>query len=243
MITCRTDLKSYCLRKLGAPALQINVTPDQIEDRIDDALMVYWEHHHEGSYRDFVMVSVTPEVYSTRQVTLDPWVYSVLNILMLDSANSAINLEYASVMQTYGSLITANGGLVNYTVASSYLSTVKELLGYRPLLRFNQRHNIVHIDSSLDVYPVGAIMAFEVYRFSDPETYRETWSDGWLRDYTTALIKRQWGQNMLKYNGFQLPSGITLDGRAIYEDALRDIEILEQKLFSSEILPPDFMVG
>lgn len=244
MITCRTDLKNYCLRKLGAPALQINVTPEQIEDRIDDALKRYWEFHHEGSYRDFIMHKITQENLDTKSITVDEWVYSVLNVMMLGSTFSNLNLEYQSIMQTYGTKLNTFGdGLVNYTVAESYLQMVRDFFGSHPMLRFNQRHNIVHIDSSLLAYSVNDILVLEVYRFSDPNKYRETWDDWWLKDYATALIKKQWGQNMSKYIGFQLPSGITLDGSGIFQDALREIEDLENKLFSSETLPPDFMIG
>jgi hypothetical protein len=95
----------------------------------------------------------------------------------------------------------------------------------------------------MDPFKAGDYLVLEVYRFSDPNTYRQTWNDLWLKEYTTALIKKQWGQNMLKYSGFTLPSGITLNGRDIYQDALTEIEQLEADLFSKESTPPDFFVG
>jgi hypothetical protein len=125
----------------------------------------------------------------------------------------------------------------------SYIGMINDLFLRSPQISFNQRHGIVRIASSLDDYELGDFLVFEVYRLTNPSTYRETYNSWWLKEYTTALIKRQWGQNMLKYSGFTLPSGITLNGREIYQDALLDIEKLEADLFSKATMPPDFFMG
>jgi hypothetical protein len=240
---CREDLKNYCLRSLGAPVIKINVTPEQIEDRIDDALSMYWEFHHEGSYRDFIMHPLSQQDLTTRQIHLDPWVYGVLRIVCIGGMESDVNLEYVSLMQNIGTQVVVWGeGLANYTVSMSYLSLVNDFFNREKVISFNQKRNLVQIDSEMNNYKVNDILVLEVYRFCDPQLYRETWNDSWLKDYATALIKRQWGQNMLKYDGFQLPSGITLNGRAIYQDALTEIADLETKLHNQETLPPDFFM-
>lgn len=249
-LNCREDLKNYALRKLGYPALQINVTPDQIEDRIDDALSSYWEWHHEGSHIDFVSRPLTQTEIDNKEFVLDDWVYQVLGVMMLGGAYSQFNLEYASFMQSLGTQfvvmsggIPPGAGLASYTVSMSYLSMVRDFFSPELRIHFNQNHNKVYIHSDLNDFKAGDYLVLEVYRFSDPNTYRETWNDWWLKDYTTALIKKQWGQNMLKYSGFQMPSGITLNGRDIYQDALTEIQDLETKLISYESTPPDFFVG
>lgn len=240
---CREDLKNYCLRSLGAPVLQINVTPDQIEDRIDEALAIYWEFHHEGSYRDYIMHPLSEQDLTSRIIPLDPWVYSVLRVVGLGGPDTGLNLEYQSLMQNIGNQVVVWGeGLVNYTVSMSWLSLVNDFFNREKIISFNQTRNAIQIDSELSQYSVGDIIVFEVYRFCDPLSYRETWDSSWLKSYATALIKRQWGQNMIKYDGFQLPSGITLNGRAIYQDALADIQDLETKLQNQETLPTDFFV-
>jgi hypothetical protein len=240
---CREDLKNYCLRSLGAPVIQINVTPDQIDDRIDDALAVYWEFHHEGSYRDYIMHTLSEQEMITRMIPVDPWVYSVLRIVRIGGVETEMNLEYMSLMQNIGTQVIVWGeGLVNYTVSMSYLSLVNDFFNREKVISFNQKRDVVQIESEMNGYRAGDILVLEVYRFCDPNRYRETWNDWWLASYATALIKKQWGQNMLKYDGFQLPSGITLNGRAIYQDALADIVDLETKLHNQEILPTDFFV-
>lgn len=249
-ITCREDLKNYCLRKLGYPALQINVTPEQIEDRIDDAIEVYWEFHHEGSYLDFVSRPLTQQEIDTKEFEVGEWVYQVLGVMMLGNEYSDFNLEYQAFMQNLGTQFMImgdgyppGGGLSSYTVSQSYLSMVRDFFSREKRIQFNQQHNKIRIHSSMDPFKAGDYLVLEVYRFSDPNTYRQTWNDPWLKEYTTALIKKQWGQNMLKYSGFTLPSGITLNGRDIYQDALTEIEQLEADLFSKKSTPPDFFVG
>jgi len=242
--TCREDLKNYALRKLGAPALQINVTSEQIEDRIHDALETYWEFHHEGSYLDFVSRPLTQQEIDTKEFMVDDWVYQVLGIMMLGSEYSSFNLEYVAFMQNLGSQVIVLGeGISNYVVSQSYLSMVRDFFSPEKRIHFNQNQNKIKIHSSMSNFKAGDYLVLEVYRFSDPDKYRQTWNNWWLKDYTTALIKRQWGQNMLKYSGFQMPSGITLNGRDIYQDAMADIEKLEAALISTESTPPDFFVG
>ena len=243
-VTCREDLKNYCLRALGAPALQINVTPEQIEDRIQDTLDDYWEWHHEGSYVDFISRPLTQLEIDTQEFAVDEWVYQVLGIMMLGSAYSDFNLEYTAYMQNLGSQVMMLGeGMSNYVVSQSYLSMVRDFFSPEKRIIFNQNQNKIRIHSGMSNFKAGDYLVLEVYRFSDPDRYRETWSDSWIKAMATAQIKKQWGQNMLKYSGFQLPSGITLNGRDIYQDALTEINELNEALHSTETAPPDFFVG
>jgi len=243
-ITCREDLKNYCLRALGAPALQINVTPEQIDDRIQDTLEAYWEWHHEGNYIDFISRPLTQLEIDTKEFVVDEWVYQVLGIMMLGSEYSDFNLEYTAYMQNLGSQVIVLGeGMSNYVVSQSYLSMVRDFFSPEKRINFNQNQNKIRIHSGMSNFKAGDYLVLEVYRFSDPDRYRETWNDWWIKAMATAQIKKQWGQNMLKYSGFQLPSGITLNGREIYQDALNEIEQLNNDLFSKEGTPPDFFVG
>ena len=125
----------------------------------------------------------------------------------------------------------------------SYLKFLQDTVGRSEMVHFNQRHNILYLYNDLYNYKVGDTMILHAYLYTDPDTFNEVWTDQWLRDYTAALIKRQWGQNMLKYDGFQLPSGMTLNGREIYQDSLNDIERLNERLQNEETLPPDMMWG
>lgn len=212
-LTCREDLKSYALRKLGYPALQINVTPEQIEDRIDDTLKKFWEFHHDGSYIDFVARQLTQNEIDTKILVLDDWIYQVLGVVMIANDYSDFNLEYNAFMQNlgtqflvYGDGYPPGGGIASYTVAQSYLSLVRDFFNREKRVQFNQSHGVLKIQSKIDPLVAGDYLVLETYRLTDPDDYRKTWDNQWLKDYTTALIKKQWGQNMLKYSGFTLPS-------------------------------------
>jgi hypothetical protein len=245
--SCREDLKNYALRKLGHPALQINITSEQMDDRIDDALAIYWENHHEGNYLSYVPIQLTSDHIQNKRIILDDWIYQVLGVLRVGSNYNQFNLEYTAFMTNIGASITPgysynNMGLLSYTISESYLSLVNDFFNRESRIHYSQTHNNLYFYSPINLKE-NDYLILEVYKFSDPDTYRKTWNNWWLRDYTTALFKKQWGQNMLKYDGFQLPSGITLNGRAIFEDAKIEIEELLGKLNSELTLPVDFFVG
>jgi hypothetical protein len=86
-------------------------------------------------------------------------------------------------------------------------------------------------------------MVVEVYNIIDPDSFASVWDDMWLKEYTTALIKQQWGSNLIKFEGMQLPGGVTLNGRQIFEDANAEIERLREKIRMDHELPTDFFVG
>ena len=90
---------------------------------------------------------------------------------------------------------------------------------------------------------VGQHMAFECYRALDPEVHTSIYNDMFIKDYTTALIKEQWGQNMSKFEGMQLPGGVTISGRTILEEAKGEIESLRERMRLEQECPPEFMVG
>lgn len=241
---CRLDLKNYCLRKLGYPALQINVTAEQIEDRIDDALYKYWDWHHDGSNREFLIVTLTSDNITKRLIELDPGVYTVQRMVTGSLTANSNNLEYQSFLQSIGSSLTNQyGGIVNYTVSESYISLLDDFFNRGKPVHYSFDQGILRIDSDMSSFSVGDTILLEVYRFTDPVQYRKVWNNSWLKDYTTSLIKKQWGQNLIKYNGVQLPSGITMDGRSIYSDALAEIQELETKLQSEESEPLGIFMG
>lgn len=241
---CREDLKMYCLRQLGHPLLQINVHPEQIEDRIDDALKIYWEFHEGGSYRDFITHELTQDEISSKIIEVDPWVFSVLRLIPLAGVDTDLNLEYQSFMQALGNQVIVWGeGLVNYTVGVSFLNLVYDYFKRIKIMDFKYSHHKLYLRSEMNEFNPGDIIILEVYKLCDPDVYRETWDNWFLKGFATALIKKQWGTNMKKYQGVQLPSGVTLDGQTIFNEALEEIAQLKADLFSFETLPPNLEMG
>ena len=98
------------------------------------------------------------------------------------------------------------------------------------------------MDWSNDV-TAGDFIVIECYRKLDPTTYTDIFNDIYLKRYTTALIKRQWGANLSKFEGVQMLGGVTLNGAKIFEEAQQDIEKLEEQIQLAYELPPNYMIG
>jgi hypothetical protein len=117
------------------------------------------------------------------------------------------------------------------------------LVGEKPL-RFNQHDNKLHIDMDWGSdLAVGEYLVIDAYRKLDPDTYTDVYDDIWLKRYTTALVKKQWGANLSKFNGVAMIGGVTLNGQQIYSEALQDVEKLEAEIRSSFELNPAMLIG
>lgn len=131
-----------------------------------------------------------------------------------------------------------------YTIVQSHLSTLEQLLVNQRQIRFNRKMNRVHVDTDWDqTFNPGDYVVFEAYSIVDPTEFSEVYDDMFLKKYATALIKRQWGENMKKFGGIQLPGGVTLNGDKIFEEAITEIDQIERDMQLKYELPPTFMVG
>ena len=109
--------------------------------------------------------------------------------------------------------------------------------------RFNQRQDRLYLDVGKDMLDEDVFVIIDCYRALDPETFTQVYNDPFVKKYTTALIKRQWGQNLIKFNGIQLPGGVSMNGRQLYDDAEKEIALLMEKSSSTYELPPMDMIG
>jgi hypothetical protein len=134
--------------------------------------------------------------------------------------------------------------LIYYYQVKQELELINQVLvGTKPV-RFNRHMNRLYIDMDWtgDVN-VGDYIIVECYRILDPDTYRDVYNDRFLKQYTTALFKRQWGENLKKFSGVQLPGGVTINADKIYEDALDEINKIEAEMQSRFELPVDMFTG
>jgi hypothetical protein len=134
--------------------------------------------------------------------------------------------------------------IIYYYQVKSELELINQILvGIKPI-RFNRHMNRLYIDMDWGAdATVGDFIIVECYRILDPETYRDVYNDMFLKRYCTALIKRQWGENLKKFNGVQLPGGVTINADQIYQDALDEIKQIESDMQSRFELPVDFFTG
>ena len=110
-------------------------------------------------------------------------------------------------------------------------------------IRFNQRQDRLYLDIDWSSVSVGDYFIIDCNRLMDPNDYSRVWNDSFLKKYLTSLIKRQWGQNLIKFQGVKLPGGIELNGRQIYDDAQKEIDVIMERMSNTYELPPLDMIG
>ena len=133
--------------------------------------------------------------------------------------------------------------LLQYAMVKSYLEDIDFLLTTDKQIRFNKRQNRLYLDIDWKSQTKDTYIVIECYRILDPNTFTKVYNDSFLKKYLTALIKKQWGQNLIKFQGVKLPGGIELNGRQIYDDAQRDLEDIKQRMALEYELPPLDMIG
>ena len=266
----KDGLKEYALRKLGKPVLEINVDDDQVDDLIDDAIQYFHERHGEGIDRVFLKhkllevekttltgIASTTTVTSTQGgipsleyeenanfLPLPDSVIGVNKVFKMDSSSISdglFNIKYQIFLNDlyyYGAI-----DLLNYSQVKSYLETIDYLLNPDAQVRFNKKNSKLYLDIDLKELTENHYLIIDCYRVVDPESETAVYNDHWLKQYTTSLIKKQWGQNLIKFQGVKLPVGLELNGRQIYDDAVAEIEKHEEKLMTEYALPPLDMVG
>ena len=133
--------------------------------------------------------------------------------------------------------------ILTYAMTKTYLSDIQFLLTTEKQIRFNQRMDRLYLDVDWGSLAVGDFIIIDCFRALNPNDYTRVWNDSFLKRYTTALMKRQWGQNLLKFQGVKLPGGVELNGRQIYDDGMKDLEIIREQMSNTYELPPLDMIG
>lgn len=248
-ITTRQDLIDYCLRKLGDPVLEINVSDDQIEDKVDDALQKYQEFHSDATIRTYMKHQVTSADVTNKYIPISSDIIFVSKVFPVSttygSSGNLFDIRYQMFLNNMGDFINWAGDLSYLYQMEQYLSMIDQQLHGQPQVTFSRHQDRLYIygDFNDGDLKEGDYVVAEIYQIVDPETHTSVYNDMFIKDYTTQLIKQQWGMNMSKFEGMQLPGGVTVNGRQMYDDATAEIEKLEEKLRLEQELPVDFFVG
>ena len=259
-ITTRALLQDYCLRRLGHPVIEINVDDEQISDRMDDALEYFAEYHFDGVEKVFLKHKITQVDIDNEYIDMtDPDsdvsgqeypdggpVLSVRRVLPVANFNAFQTGFFNEEFQLrLNDLNTFTGSsLINWSMSLSNFSMVDYLFTVNPTVLFNRRQNKLFIETDwANKFDVDDFLIVECYRILDPTTNVEVYNDLFLKKYCTALIKRQWGENLKKFEGVQLPGGVTLNGKTIYDEAVEEITKIEEEMNLKWELPPDGFYG
>jgi hypothetical protein len=226
----RQEFKEYCLRKLGHPVIEINVSDEQIEDRIDEALAFWRDYHYDGAQMIYLKHQLTEEDIERKYVEVPENILGVTRIFDLSSSISTgtgmFNVQYQFVLNNLEDITGYN--IQHYYMAMSHLTFLQEILVGRPLIRYNRHVNRVYLDVSKGILNPGSYIIIEGYDIIDGETYSDVWNDRWLQNYATVLIKEQWGGNLTKFTNMQLVGGVQFNGEQILSEAKADRKEMEE---------------
>ena len=245
-ITSKPLLKEYCLRRLGHPVIEINVDEEQCDDRVSDALQYFAEYHFDGVEKVFLKHTITQTDIDNEYIAMADPVISVIRVLPIPNFNAFqtgfFNEEFQLRIQDLNTF--TGSSLINWQMSLQNWSMVDHLFTVTPTIHFNRKQNKLYLETNWsDKFSVGDILIVEAYRILDPSTYTEIYDDMFLKKYTAALIKRQWGENLKKFEGVQLPGGVTLNGKTIYDEAVEEINKIEEEMNMKWELPPTGLLG
>ena len=176
---------------------------------------------------------------------IPPAVIGVTKIYHFDGTNTMTNNMFSVKYQMFLNDIYYWGAteLLTYAMTKTYLEDINFLLTTEKQIRFNKRMDRLYLDIDWDSVSKDDYLVIDCFRQLDPNDYSRVWNDSFLKKYTTALLKKQWGQNLLKFQGVKLPGGVELNGRQIYDDAEKDLEIIREQMSNTYELPPLDMIG
>jgi hypothetical protein len=244
--TTRNEFKNYCLRRLGSPMLDINVTPEQLDDRIDDAILYYIDYHHDGSHRTLYRHLITSTDITNGYFTTPESIISVTDVFPVVSSSSSaggmFNFQYQLHLNDMFARI--NQPMLPYYTVRLQMAQLDEMFNGNQIFRWNRHVNRLHIDMDWSAkVTAGQYILLDCYQGVTPDEYTDAWGDRWLQRYATELIKRQWGGNLSKFENMQLPGGITFNGVKLYEEAQAELTKLEEEMINSYSIPAGDFVG
>jgi hypothetical protein len=245
----RATLIEYCLRQLGDPVIEINVDPDQLEDAVDNAIQFYQDFHSDATLKTYLKHLVTATDVSNEYIPIPDNIIYVQRLFPIsNSFSDAMNffdIKYQMMLNDIADMQNFAGDLAYYDHLQQYLQLLDMKLNGTPIVNFSRRMGRLYIHGDFQDRDIkeGDYLVAEVMQTIDPDTHTSIYDDRMLKQYTTALIKKQWGANLIKFEGMQLPGGVTLNGRQIFEDAIADVERIEEKMRLEYEEPFDFYVG
>lgn len=242
--TTRNDFKNTCLRRLGKGVINVEVSADQVEDRVDFALRKFADYHFDGSDMTFYSYQIQDADKTNRYVPVPDNVLGVVEIFDLSSfmlGGGIFNATYQFVLQNVWDWQSQS--LIPYYMAFQNIQLIEQILVGKQPIRYNRYMNRLYIDMDWTRLNVGDFLIARAYQVVDPEAFPRCWSDAWLQQYATAQIKQQWGTNLKKFSGMPLPGNVTFNGQQIFDEAQTEIEKLEYELINSYSLPVLDMVG
>lgn len=221
----REEFKQFCLRKLGEPVIQVNLSPDQIDDRVDEALSFWQDYHFDGTELSYLKYQLTEQDVINKYITLPDNIVGVVRIFEMSSLISGMgewSAQYQYMLNNISAMST--GALSDYFVMRTNIAQMEEVFSGKPAIRFNRHSDKLHLDVSSSKLVAGKYVIVECYLSVNSE---DIWGDRWLQNYATVLMKENWGSNLTKFVDMQLVGGVRFNGEKIYNDAVAERKKIE----------------
>jgi hypothetical protein len=182
---------------------------------------------------------------NSNYLQVPPEIIGITKVFKFDGSNTVTNNMFSVKYQLFLNDIYYWGSteILTYAMTKRYLEDIDFALSTDKFIRFNQRQDRLYLDFDWGSATKDDYLIIDCYRMLDPNSYSRVWNDSFLKRYVTALVKRQWGQNLMKFQGVKLPGGIELNGRQIYDDAQKDLEVIREQMSNTYELPPYDMIG
>ena len=262
--TSKAELKEYCLRRLGKPVLEVNVSDDQCDDAIDYAIQKFQQFHYEGAERVYLKhqftqaeidagksdstVTAADGTTSWKEgnafLSVPEHITAIEGIFSFTDKGTRNMFDIRYQMRLNDLYDFTSTQFYHYYMIHQHLETIDFILeGMKPI-RYNAVQDKIYLDFdwSQDALE-DQFIVIKCWRALDPTTWTEIYNQMWLKDYATAKIKKQWGQNLTKFQNVQMPGGVTLNGEMIYNDAVEELKILDEQLRTTWETPPLDMIG
>jgi hypothetical protein len=240
----REQLKYYCLRKLGDEVIEINVSDNQVEDRIDEAILFWQDFNSDATFRHLYSYQLTTQDIANQFITLPPNIIGAVSIFDVGGGMNAMDVFDIRYQIALNDLYTMTSvSMVPFYMAFQHIALLEQLLvGLKPI-RYNRHSQILHIDMDWTQVIPGYFIVVDCYAVVDAATYPTVWGDRMLQDYATALIKKQWGSQLKKFGNMQMSGGVTFNGQVIYDEAIKEIEMVEEKMKMQYQMPAEIFIG
>ena len=182
---------------------------------------------------------------TSNYLQVPPDILGITKVFHFDGSNRMSSGMFSLKYQLFLNDIYYYGSteLLSYAMTKTYLEDINFLLTTQKQIRFNKRQDRLYLDIDWSSITDGEFLVIDCFRTLDPNDYARVFNDSFLKRYFTALLKKQWGQNLIKFQGVKLPGGVELNGRQIYDDAMNDLTIIREQMSNTYELPPLDFIG
>lgn len=242
-----SELQEYCLRKLGKPVINIEIDQTQLDDRTDEAIELFIQRHYDGVTEIWKKYTITARDVRNGYLTPPSDMVAIIDLIdpTIESGGGSSleafeRLNYRLAQSDF--FDTLNGGVdaSTFYIKRQSINTMLDVISADRNFQFNYIRKYLNTSGIL---VEGNWVILHGYEAIDPERHINIYNDEWIKKYSAALIKQQWGTNIKKYDGVQLPGGVTMNGQIIFDEATEELTKLIEEFELKYEYPVDFMVG